>query len=86
MAPSTDPNGCTGQLCDWVSSLKIDDIPQVIQERTKYLILDGLACALMGAHLPASEVAVKGVLEMESGGVCNVLGWGKVGFVPNRRN
>lgn len=41
-------------------------------------MLDGLACALVGAHLPWSETAVKAVVEMESEGPVTIIGWEKV--------
>ena len=48
----TDPEGATGILCSWVHNITLEDIPADVQTRAKYLILDGLGCALVGAHLP----------------------------------
>lgn len=73
----SDPEGTTGQLCDWIHSISLADVPSEIQTRTKYLILDGLACALLGAHLPESEAAAHAVMEMESPGSCSIIGWEK---------
>ena len=76
---AVDPHGPTGRLCAWISNLKIDDIPAEVKTRAKYLILDGIACALVGAHLPWSETAAHAILEMEGmGGVSGVIGWQKV--------
>ncbi|KAJ5647723.1 2-methylcitrate dehydratase PrpD [Penicillium lividum] len=75
MADSPPP--VTQELCDWIYSLSLSDIPPEKVTRCKYLILDGLACALIGAHLPWSEDAVKGVLSIESGGNCSIIGWEK---------
>lgn len=77
--PPTAPDGPTGKLCNWVASTQFEDIPHEIVERAKYILLDGLACALVGARLPWCEKAVKAVTKMESpGGSCSVLGWEKV--------
>ncbi|PVH85958.1 2-methylcitrate dehydratase PrpD [Cadophora sp. DSE1049] len=74
----TDPKGPTGQLCSWLSSLKLSDIPEPIKTRAKYLLLDGVGCALVGAHLPWSEKAAKVHFDLEPvGGTCDVFGWEK---------
>ncbi|KAI8959033.1 putative immune-responsive protein [Daldinia sp. FL1419] len=71
-----DPEGPTGRLCTWVENLRYSDIPEHIITRAKYLILDGLACALVGAHLPSSKKATTAVLELEvAGGSATVFGW-----------
>ena len=78
-----DPDGPTGKLCTWVERVQLRDIPEDIRTRAKYLILDGLACALIGAHLPWSETAARTVLDMEfsssssSGGGATIIGWDK---------
>ncbi|KAF2197443.1 2-methylcitrate dehydratase PrpD [Delitschia confertaspora ATCC 74209] len=73
----------TAELCEWVYSLQLSDIPEEVITRTKYLILDGLACAIVGSHLPWSETGTKAVLSMESTGPCSVWGWDKkVGPLP----
>lgn len=67
-------SGPTGRICDFVASVELDDLRQ---ERidAKHLILDGIACALVGAQLPWSRTATKATLEMEgSGNYCTVLG------------
>ncbi|KAJ9144231.1 2-methylcitrate dehydratase PrpD [Pleurostoma richardsiae] len=71
----TAPDGATGKLCTWISNLSEDSAPPEILERVKYLILDGIGCALVGAHLPWSEKAAKAVLDMESLGNATVFGW-----------
>ena len=74
----SEPNACTGQLCSWIQKLCLDDVPQEIQTRIKYLILDSLACGFVGAHLPWSTVAANGVFSIEPPGPCSVFGWPKV--------
>ncbi|PWY84399.1 immune-responsive protein [Aspergillus eucalypticola CBS 122712] len=45
---------------------------------TKYLILDGLACALLGARLPWSVKAHDAITVIEGRGKCTVIGWNEV--------
>ena len=75
-----DLGGPTGKLCTWVDSVTLDDIPPELCTRAKYLILDGLACGLTGAHLPWSEKAANAIFEMEPAGTSSVFGWDKVRF------
>ena len=75
---STDQPGVTAELCNWVHSLTLDDIPQDVKERAKYLILDALACGLNGAHVPWSEDAAKATLEFEEPGTHTLIGWDEV--------
>ncbi|PVH89077.1 2-methylcitrate dehydratase PrpD [Cadophora sp. DSE1049] len=72
-----DPESHTGRLCLWINSLASCDIPDLIQTRAKYLILDGLGCAIIGAHLSWSEKATRAILNMEPEGDCPVFGWEK---------
>jgi len=73
----SNPNGVTGKLCNWIYSLKMDDVPQDVQTRAKYLVLDGIACAIVGSHLPWSEIAAKAIYKMEppGSGSSTVIGW-----------
>lgn len=73
-----DPEGPTGQLCNWVHDVKLSDIPSDVQTRAKYLILDGIACLLVGAHLPWSEKAASMIFEMEPPGTATVFGYNRV--------
>lgn len=73
-----DPSGVTSHLCEWIAEIKLADVPESIRTRVKYLFLDGLACGLHGAHLQWSELAVRGVLDMEGEGWCGLLGWQEV--------
>lgn len=71
----SNPDGITGKLSLWVYDTSFSDIPSEIIERAKYLILDGLACGLVAAHLPWSETATKAIFKMESPGPCTIMGW-----------
>jgi 2-methylcitrate dehydratase PrpD len=79
---ATDPAGPTGRLATWVADLTLDDVPQPVLERAKYLLLDGLGCALVGAQLPWSRVATDAVLGLEGGGDTAVIGTGHTTGAP----
>ncbi|KAL4805134.1 hypothetical protein BDV18DRAFT_25355 [Aspergillus unguis] len=73
-----NPNqGVTRQLCSWIENLSLENIPDEIKTRVKYLILDGLGCAIVAAHLPWTEKATEIVLSMEAPGNCPVWGYNK---------
>ncbi|GBG39949.1 MmgE/PrpD family protein [Mycobacterium montefiorense] len=73
---ATDPAGPTGRLATWVAGLTLDDVPPDVRARAKYLLLDGLGCALVGAQLPWSRVATSAVLGLEGPGDTVVIGTG----------
>ncbi|KAI4159532.1 MAG: hypothetical protein LQ342_006533 [Letrouitia transgressa] len=69
--------GVTAQLSHWISGLKLSDVPPAVLERAKYQLLDGVACALVGAHVPWSEKYVETTAEYEPPGGYSVIGWDK---------
>ncbi|OJZ90093.1 hypothetical protein ASPFODRAFT_43460 [Aspergillus luchuensis CBS 106.47] len=73
-ATSTD-SSVTRTLSTWLEELTPDSIPIEIRTRAKYLILDGLACALLGARLPWSVKAHDAITAIEGRGNCTVIGW-----------
>lgn len=75
-----DGPGVTTQLCDWIQGLKLEDVPEQVQTRAKYLILDGLACALTGARVPWSVDAARAVIEFEEPGKHVLIGYNEVLF------
>lgn len=72
---ATDPEGPTGLMATWLANLSLNQIPDDICERAKYLILDGLACAIVGAKLPWSRTAVEAVKRLEGEGNKTLIGW-----------
>jgi 2-methylcitrate dehydratase PrpD len=48
----TDHKCPTTRLASWIADITVDQVPPAVRERAKHLILDGLACALVGAQLP----------------------------------
>ena len=74
----TEPMGVTTQLSQWISSIQLSEIPPEVLERAKYQLLDGVACALVGAHVPWSEKYVEATAEYEPAGDYSVIGWDKV--------
>lgn len=82
MTSPSEPNGVTGQLCNWIANLQLCDIPLFVRERAKYLILDGIACAIIGSHLPWSKTAVDAVRDFEGNGPCTLIGWEDASLGP----
>src|SRR5579864_4726272 len=73
---ATDPNGPTGRLATWLAKTTLDDIPPSVREHAKHLLLDGVACALVGAQLPVSRKGVEGVTALDDVGSALLIGWG----------
>ena len=78
----SNPAGVTGKLSNWIHSTTLSTVPPQVVTRAKYLILDGVACAIVGSHLPWSEVACRSVFNMEPEGGCTVIGWGDKKLSP----
>lgn len=55
----------------------VDTLPPEIIERSRYLLLDGIACGLMGAKLPWSLRAVEGTLAIDGGAGATLWGWNR---------
>src|SRR5580693_9406561 len=73
---ATDPNGPTGRLATWLADTTLDDIPPSVREHAKLLLLDGVACALVGAQLPVSRKGVEAVTALDGEGSAVLIGWG----------
>jgi aconitate decarboxylase len=78
----TDAGGPTGKLATWLADLSLNDVPERVRERAKYLTLDGIACAIVGAQLPWSRKAVEAVTSIEGVGDRTIIGWGKKTSAP----
>ena len=74
---ATDPGGPTGRLATWLAATTLSDVPSSVQERAKYLLLDGVGCALVGAQLQVSRIGVEGVLAFDPAGSGVLVGWGE---------
>lgn len=81
---SLEGPGVTAQLCNWIHGLRLEDIPAQVQTRAKYLMLDGLGCALTGARVPWSVDAAKALFEFEEPGKHVVIGYQEVILVFSR--
>ena len=79
---ASDPTGPTGQLATWLANFTLSTVPEAVLERARLLLLDGVGCALVGAQLPWSRIAVESVLGLEAEGPCNVIGWGRKTTAP----
>lgn len=74
----TEGDGTTAILSKWIQELDASQIPSKILLRAKYLILDGIACALVGAHVPWSEELSEALSQYEPEGKCSVIGYSEV--------
>jgi len=73
----TDPQGATGILAEWLAGLQLSDLPPDAVVRAKHLMLDGVACALVGAQLPWSRLATQTIAKLEGEGSGSLIGWGR---------
>ena len=80
MTDSSETPGVTEDLCRWIHGLKLEDIPEDIRIRAKHLLLDGISCAVVGAHVPWSEKATQSILAFEPPGQATVFGHEGVNF------
>src|SRR6476619_8289798 len=71
----TDPNGPTGRLATWLAGTKIEAVPSTVREHAMYLLLDGIACALVGAQLRVSRKGVEAVTALDNAGTSLLIGW-----------
>jgi aconitate decarboxylase len=79
---ATDPKGATGRLSHWLEHLRLDAVPESVKARATHLILDGIACALVGARLPWSDTAVETITRFEGAGDRTIIGWGRTASAP----
>src|ERR1700742_1129385 len=73
---ATDPAGPTGRLATWLAGTRLADVPLRVREHAKHLILDGVACALVGAQLPVSRTGVQAITALDDAGTGALIGWG----------
>ena len=74
---ATRPNGITNALVDYAQTLKYEDIPPEVLERTKHMLLDFLGVAYGGLRTgESSGPVIDGVLDLAAGaaGESAVLG------------
>ena len=74
----TNAPGVTEQLSQWIHQITLEDIPDSIQARVKHLILDGIACGLVGARVPWSEEAFNAINQFEARGEHAIIGYEEV--------
>ena len=73
-----DAPSVTEILCQWIYQTTLEDVPDSVKERAKYLILDGIACGLVGAHVPWSEDAFNAINQFEPRGEHAIIGYEEV--------
>lgn len=67
----------TPELCRYLAATRVGDLPAEVVERTRYLLLDGIACGLVGAQLPWARRAVAGTAAVDRGSGATLWGWGR---------
>ena len=67
----------TRNLAAWVSGLKLDDVPSDVIERAKHLLLDGIACGLVGVRMSWSDRATDAICAAEGDGPGALIGTGR---------
>lgn len=65
----------TPELCQFLA--EAEHLPDVVLERSRYLLLDGIACGLVGAQLPWARRAVEGTAAVDRGSGATLWGWGR---------
>lgn len=70
-------NRPTPALSAWLADASAATLPEPVLRRSRYLLLDGIACGLVGAHLPWSRRAVEGTLRVDNGTGASLWGWGR---------
>ena len=74
----TNAPGVTEQFSQWIHQITLEDVPDSIQARVKHLILDGIACGLVGARVPWSEEAFNAINQFEARGEHAIIGYEEV--------
>lgn len=69
--------GVTRQVAEFAAELSYADLPDDVLRRTRLLLLDGIACGLVGAKLPWAQKAVDALAAIDSGTGATLWGWGR---------
>jgi 2-methylcitrate dehydratase PrpD len=64
----------TEQLAEFCANARLGDVPERVRERAKYVLLDGIGCGVYGARLPWSEIVIRTIAPLSSGGPSIVWG------------
>ena len=66
----------TRQLAEWVSSLRLEDVPDTVREHARRFLLDNLGCQVAGATVPWSRTYYDVICKTRSGGHSTVAYYG----------
>jgi aconitate decarboxylase len=64
----------TQTIAEYSANARLQDVPESVRERAKYIILDGIGCGLFGARLPWSEILTRTIAPLSAGGPSTVWG------------
>ncbi|MEU6641944.1 MmgE/PrpD family protein [Saccharomonospora sp. NPDC046836] len=65
----------TPELCRFLAASSSRTLPSDVVRRARYLLLDGIACGLVGARLPWADRAVAGTTAVDNGTGGTLWGW-----------
>lgn len=65
----------TRAVAEFAAETAFEDIPEHVLRRTRLLLLDGIACGLVGAKLPWAQKAVEAMSLVEPGEGATLWGW-----------
>ena len=66
----------TRQLAEWVSSLRLEDVPETVREHARRFLLDNFGCQIAGATVPWSRTYYDVIRKTRSGGHSTVAYYG----------
>lgn len=69
------PLGITEELSQYLARAHFADLPDRVVTRVEHLVLDGIGCGLLAAHMPWSKLAVRTIADLEGEGSATVWGW-----------
>src|SRR5487761_2174605 len=73
---SSGAEGATKKLASFLARTSFADVPKEVFARSAHISLDGIACALVGASLPWSSLALEAVAALDGPGPAPVFGRG----------
>ena len=73
---ASDPKGPTGVLATWAADTTLGEVPDLVTQRAKHLLLDGIGCLLVGSHLEWSSLGVQAITDFDPGGEYMIAAWG----------
>lgn len=77
MTTTTAHPRVTRAVAEFAAETRYEALPDDVLERTRLLLLDGIACGIVGAKLPWAQKAVEALSLVDSGTGATLWGWGR---------